>query len=83
MTRGLRVTDPADRGKAILAVEHAGLTHMQLAHRIADNTGRRPRTAYNQLWCWQKGAEAPNAQSLRVVLDALGVDLALIPREDT
>lgn len=51
--------------------------------RVADTTGRQWRTVYNQLWAWQRGAKAPNPRSLRVVLEALGADLALIPREDS
>jgi len=66
----------ADRvGDAIrFAREIAGLSPIQLAAL----SGYAP----SQIWAWELGRHLPGSKVLVRLFDALGYDLALIPRED-
>jgi len=80
----IRVSDPAKLGPSIAQIRNLlGISRYALAQQIAETTGRPLQSCVNQLLEWDNGANTPNARSLGPVLDALGYDLALIPREDT
>lgn len=75
--------DPADAGDAVVAARQlAELSRRKLARNIADATGRSRESVCNQLAGWELGQVSPTLASLGPLLDALGYDLALVPRKD-
>jgi transcriptional regulator with XRE-family HTH domain len=79
----IRVADPAKLGPALKQIRDLlGISRYALGRQIAEATGRSLQGCINQLLEWDNGTNTPNARSLGPVLDALGYDLALIPRED-
>jgi hypothetical protein len=79
----IRLTDPTRIGPALAEVRMLlGIGRRQLARTIAAKTGRTETSVNAQLWTWDVGTRHPDLTSLPVLLDALGYDLALIPRED-
>jgi hypothetical protein len=79
----IRLTDPTRIGPVLAQVRELQLmTRRQLARAIAAKTGRTETSINAQLWTWDVGRRHPDLASLPVLLDALGYDLALIPRED-
>lgn len=48
---------------------------------VAERTGRRPTAGQGWLWMVEHGKTVPSAVHLFELADALGFDLALIPRE--
>jgi transcriptional regulator with XRE-family HTH domain len=84
VSKGIRVRNAAHLGHAIDELRlRQGLTTTQLASRIAEITGNKPRSAINLLSAWRTGLKRPTPAALQPVLQALGYDLALVPREDT
>lgn len=80
----IRLTDPTRIGPALCEVRELQLmSRRQLARKLAETTGRSETSLNAQLWTWDVGTRKPDLASLGPVLDALGYDLALIPREDT
>lgn len=78
----IRLTDPTRIGPALAEVRNLQLTtRRQLARTIAAATGRTETSVNAQLWTWDVGTRKPDLASLGVLLDALGYDLALVPRE--
>jgi hypothetical protein len=78
----IRVADPAKLGPALAQIRNLlGISRYALAVEIAAARGRSVQGVVNQLLEWDNGTNAPNVRSLAPVLDALGYDLALIPRE--
>lgn len=74
--------DPAKPGKALVAARGTlGIGRLMLAGRIADATGRTSDSVSSQIAGWELGVKSPTFASLGPLLDALGYDLALIPRE--
>ena len=72
----IRLADPADWGPALRSMQAAaGVNSVELAN-AADLT--RPHIS-NMRW----GGFVPSFQAAIRVADALGYDLALIPREDS
>ena len=79
----IRIANPAEIGQALANIrDMLGISRGDLAQQIAAKKGRHVRSIENQLMEWDRGANAPNAKSLGCVLEALGYDLALVPRED-
>lgn len=79
----IRVADPAKLGPALKQIRDLlGISRYALARQIAEAKGRSLQGVVNQLGEWDHGISSPNVRSLGPVLDALGYDLALIPRED-
>jgi transcriptional regulator with XRE-family HTH domain len=71
----IRVPTTEKVGPAIRFARHlAGLTQAQLAERAG--------VAQPQVGMWERGLNEPRAGTLIKIFDALGYDLALIPRED-
>jgi hypothetical protein len=80
----IRLTDPERIGPALAEIRNMlGLGRRQVARHIAHITGRTETSINAQLWTWDVGRRHPDLASLGPLLDALGYDLALIPREDT
>jgi transcriptional regulator with XRE-family HTH domain len=78
----IRVTDPAKLAPALAQIRNLlGISRYALACQIADATGRPKQSVINQLLEWDNGTNSPNVRSLADVLDALGYDLALVPKE--
>lgn len=81
--RGLRIVDPATTGRALAALrQRQGLTRHGLAALVAKATGRRTQTVVSQLEAWEGGEKAPKTSSLGPYLEALGFDLAFLPRKE-
>jgi hypothetical protein len=79
----IRLTDPTRIGPSLGDIRVLlGIPRRALARTIANATGRDVSSVNSQLWGWDKGVHQPDLASLPVILDALGYDLALIPRED-
>jgi transcriptional regulator with XRE-family HTH domain len=79
----IHVADPAKLGPALAQIRNLlGISRYALAREIAATTGRSTQSCVNQLAEWDNGTATPNARSLAPVLNALGYDLALVPRED-
>ncbi len=79
----IRLTDPAAIGPALAQVRAMlGISRRQLARTIAAKTGRGEASVNGQIWTWDVGRSHPDLTSLPLVLEELGYDLALIPRED-
>ncbi|MEU8821819.1 hypothetical protein [Actinoplanes sp. NPDC048796] len=77
------ITQPANIGPALGEIrEILGFSRHELSRRIAATTGRKPNTAYVQLWNWESGRHAPDVASVALVLKELGLGLALYPLED-
>jgi transcriptional regulator with XRE-family HTH domain len=80
----IRITDPGKLGPALCQVRQLlGLSRYELARQISARTGRSHIGIVNQIQQWDSGTHAPVASSLGPVLDALGYDLALVPRGDS
>jgi transcriptional regulator with XRE-family HTH domain len=80
---GYRLRDPGTFGPTLGILRHQrGVTRRMLAARIAVATGRDEKSVYQQLAAWENAQKTPNMSSLREVLAALDLDLALIPREE-
>jgi hypothetical protein len=79
----IRVSDPAKLGPALAQIRNLlGIPRHALAVQIAQAKGRSVQGVTNQLLEWDNGTNTPNARSLGPVLDALGYDLALVPKRD-
>jgi transcriptional regulator with XRE-family HTH domain len=77
----IRVADPALLGPALAQIRNLlGISRYALARQIAEAKGRSLQACINQLAEWDHGVNSPNVKSLGPVLDALGYDLALVPR---
>jgi hypothetical protein len=80
----IRIPDAARIGPALAEIRNLlGYSRTELAQLIADATGRDPHSVRNQLGEWDRLENCPTVRTLGPALDALGYDLALIPREDT
>ena len=76
MTDPTIVRSPADLARIIRDRRRAlGQTQLSLATRIG--------AASQRVTEWESGQRRPTAATLLKLADALGYDLALIPREDT
>jgi hypothetical protein len=83
MTGLIRIADAARIGPALGQIRTLlGYSRAELAQLIADATGRNPKSVANQLAEWDRLENCPTARTLGPALNALGYDLALIPRED-
>jgi hypothetical protein len=80
----IRLTDPRHLGRILVDLrEQRDLGPSRLAALVADATGHDPEAVRRRLWHWETGRTlSPDLPALMQVLDALGYDLALIPRED-
>lgn len=79
----IRLTDPGRIGPALAEVRGLhGMSRRQLARTIAERTGRGITSVNAQLWGWDVGEAQPTFAALVPMLEALGYDLALIPREE-
>jgi hypothetical protein len=79
----IRIQDPSELGKALGNIRKLlGIPRLALAREISAATGQGVHTIENQLKCWDGGEHAPTTSKLGPVLEALGYDLALVPRED-
>lgn len=78
----IRLKDPTQIGPALGEIRKGrGMTRRELARRI-ERDGV-VLSADMALWRWETGANVPNLASLAVLLDELGFDLALVPRDRT
>lgn len=76
----IRLNDPTQIGPALGEIrKDRGMTRRELARRI-ERTGE-VLSADMALWRWETGANVPSLASLSVLLDELGYDLALIPKD--
>lgn len=79
----IRVADPRKLAQALAQVrDMLALSRHEVARMIAAATGRSELGINSQLWEWENGRRSPNAVSLAPYLDALDLDLALVPRLD-
>lgn len=79
----IRLTDPARLGPALAEIRALyGYTRADLARLIAANTGRTFGGVYQQLGDWDLGINNPSTRAIGPLLDVLGYDLALVPKED-
>jgi hypothetical protein len=79
----IRIADPTKIGPALAQIrELLGYTRVTLAQEIAAATGRNAKSITNQLGEWDRLENCPTVRTLGPALDALGYDLALVPRED-
>lgn len=73
---GRIVVDPLRLGHTIAFLRGlAGLTQLQL--------GAKAGFKQAQIAAWETGQNVPGVPTLTRVMDALGYDIALIPREDS
>lgn len=80
----IRISDPAKLGQLLGTLRITeGWTRVDMARAIADTTGRGYESLRLRLWRWDTGRDRPDLAGLGPYLDALGLDLALIPKEDT
>lgn len=78
----IRIADPSNLGQALRDIRNVlGYNRRELASAIAEATGRGLPGVYSQLREWDHGVHSPTAKHLGPVLDALGYDLALVPRD--
>lgn len=83
MTGIIRIANPTKIGPALGDLRAInGFSRRRLARLIAAQTGRSETSVNSQLWGWDNEIHQPDLASIPIVLDALGYDLALIPRED-
>jgi transcriptional regulator with XRE-family HTH domain len=76
----IRLTDPTRIGPALGQVRQLlGISRRSLARQLAAKTGRSETSVNSQLWGWENGIHAPDLASVPLLLDALGVYLALVP----
>jgi hypothetical protein len=79
----VRLTDPTRIGPALGDIRvMLGIPRRALARTLANATCRNVSSLNAQLWQWDKGHHMPDLASLPAYLDALGYDLALVPKED-
>jgi hypothetical protein len=79
----IRVSDPGLLGLALRDIrKQLGLSRPDDGRIVEASTGRPAYSVVKLLAQWDDGVHAPNAGSLGPVLEALGYDLALVPRED-
>lgn len=80
----IRIKDPSNLGIALRDIRNLlGYNRRELARTIAQATGRSEAGVYRQIQEWDAGLHSPTSRALGPILDALGYDLALIPREDS
>jgi transcriptional regulator with XRE-family HTH domain len=80
----IRIDDATCIGPALAQVRNLlGYSRQDLAAEIAEATGRNPKSIANQLAEWDRLENSPTVRTLGPLLDALGYQLALVPREDT
>lgn len=78
----IRLTDPAKLGQILGTLRiTTGWGRREIARHLAETKGTEATWNLN-LWRWDTGKGQPALDSLKLYLDALGYDLALIPRED-
>lgn len=78
----IRISDPTRLGQVLGTLRVTdGHTRVSVARTIADTTGRTEDGLKLMLWRWDTGRDVPTLGSLGAYLDALGYDLALIPKE--
>lgn len=79
----IRIENPGDLGRALGNVRKMlGITRIGLAREIAEVDGRSIHGVENQLKSWDSGVNSPTAKALGPVLNALGWELALVPKPD-
>jgi hypothetical protein len=79
----IRVSDPGRLGPALRDVRNLlGINRMELGRLVEGITGRPAISVVHQVQQWDDGTHAPTVSSLGPVLEALGYDLALVPREE-
>lgn len=79
----IRLADPTRIGPALAEVRQLlGIGRRQMARALATKTGRSETSINAQLWGWDNGVHAPDLASVPLILEYLGYDLALVPRED-
>lgn len=79
----IRVAEPSNLGIALRDIRILlGMNRRELARAIVAATGRNENGVYRQIQEWDAGKHSPTARALGPVLEALGYDLALIPRAD-
>lgn len=82
-TGAIRIGDPARLGPALAEVRMLlGVSRYALAQQVAADTGRDPKTVENRVGQMERAEVSPLVRHLGPVLDVLGYDLALIPREE-
>jgi hypothetical protein len=79
----IRISDPARLGLVLGTLRLTnGWGRREMARHLAQTHGTEATNNLN-LWSWDTGRRHPSLESLPGYLEALAVDLALIPREDT
>jgi len=79
----IRIEDPGRLGPALGEIRKLlGIPRLALARRIAQATGHSIHGVENALKDWDTGKHAPTVSKLGPLLDALGYDLALVPKPD-
>lgn len=79
----IRISDPTKLGKTLGTLRlTTGWGRRELARWLAERHGTEGTNNLN-LWNWDTGRRVPTLDRLPDYLEALAVDLALIPREDT
>jgi hypothetical protein len=79
----IRIEDPSRLGQALGEIRKMlGIPRLALAREIAAATGRSIHGVECQLKAWDGGINSPTASALGPYLEALGYDLALVPRGD-
>lgn len=80
----IRISDPARLGQLLGTLRITnGHTRRGMAREIAARNGRDEAGIKLSLWRWDTGRAQPDVHSLGHYLDALGYELALVPREDS
>jgi transcriptional regulator with XRE-family HTH domain len=77
-----RLEDPTQLGSTLARLrKDRGLTRRALAEQVAAGTGLPQNTVASQLYRWENGlVHGPDLRGIAPVLNALGYDLALVPR---
>ena len=79
----IRIDDATRLGPALGDIRTMlGYSRHALAHEIAAATGRDTKSISNQLIEWENAQNSPTVRKLGPLLDALGYQLALVPREN-
>lgn len=79
----IRIANASKLGPALADVRNMlGLSRPDHARLIVAINGRSLKGTINQLHDWDKGINAPGGRALGPALQALGYDLALVPREE-
>lgn len=80
----IRIDDATRIGPALAQIRNLlGYSRQELAVHIAETTGRNPKSIANQIAEWDRLENSPTVSKLGPLLDALGYQLALVPRKDS